>query len=697
MLAMVADPGDQDRLNLAAEKQRLLDALAPLEQLGLLKLRWVEGQTAQDLHQALLQREWHIFHFIGHGAFDTRRQEGVLALANEHGKTHLLSATDLARLLTQRPSLRLVVLNSCQGAAGSRRDLFSSTAATLASRRIPAVLAMQYEISDQAAIDFTRGFYNSLAAGLPVDSAVTQARTAIRVGAPRTLEWVTPVLYLRSATGALFEVPPPATTVRRPVSIQPSRPGAGSPQGGEFSPASGVAPALSAYPAFPGSQAGSVPFGSASAYAPGGPALPTQGMPSPTPYAPLPATSVGQVLPAPAPGYGGHSPSSLAPTYTAPQVSYYNTPAPPPGAARSAVPVFPPPHVQATQQSRGKSGSKMVLFMVLAVILVVGGGAAFVLAKGNPGAQTKTTTPRATLVPTNTAISSSQPQPYTASIPGPGCDNGGAAWGFIGAGVTGACLAQGFKLSRAANSGNIAMAEFRWPNHPFPSDYAVSVDISALTVQGCAGVHLRWSGRAAYGFFICRSGAWDIYRYDSQGTPSTLLSGTVQASDSYHLEAAVSGTTEELVIDNGEVHTTQDGTNTVTESLALDVDTGNNGPAGSAVFRNFIYTPGSTAHITNVQIGRGDNQGHITTATTTFTLADTIDIDYIATAQDSSAVGLLRLLHSDGSLAATIGPLTFQQGTHNYCYTFVMKETGRFTAQLQYNGVTEETLQFTVK
>jgi hypothetical protein len=68
----------------------------------------------------------------------------VLALVNTQGTTELLSATDLGRLLAPRPSLRLVVLNACQGALGNQRDLFSSTAATLASKGIPGVLAMQY-------------------------------------------------------------------------------------------------------------------------------------------------------------------------------------------------------------------------------------------------------------------------------------------------------------------------------------------------------------------------------------------------------------------------------------------------------------------------------------------------------------------------------------------------------------------------
>ena len=217
VLAMVASPSDLDPLDVAHEKQRLKDALGPLEQRGMLKLRWVEGQTAHDMQQTLLQRNWHIFHFIGHGAFDQRSEEGVLALNNDQGKAHLLGATDLGRILSQRQSLRLVVLNACQGAAGNKTDIFSSTAATLSRRGLPAVLAMQYEITDQAALEFTRGFYSSLAAGIPVDESLTQARTSISVGITRTLEWVTPVLYMRAPNGVLFEMPQLSTVIRPPA------------------------------------------------------------------------------------------------------------------------------------------------------------------------------------------------------------------------------------------------------------------------------------------------------------------------------------------------------------------------------------------------------------------------------------------------------------------------------------------------
>jgi tetratricopeptide (TPR) repeat protein len=97
-----------------------------------------------------------------------------------------------------------VFLNSCEGARGSEGDPFSGTAATLVRRGVPAVVAMQYQITDSAAIEFSRAFYESLADGLPVDAAVTEARVAVSMGS--MLEWGTPVLYLRSPDGRIFDI-----------------------------------------------------------------------------------------------------------------------------------------------------------------------------------------------------------------------------------------------------------------------------------------------------------------------------------------------------------------------------------------------------------------------------------------------------------------------------------------------------------
>ena len=116
-----------------------------------------------------------MLHFIGHGDFDPGRDEGVLALVREDGRADLVAAHRLVDLLRQaRPMPRLVVLNSCSGAAAGVSDLFSGTAAALVRGGVSAVAAMQYEISDPAAVAFARGFYAAIARGRGVDDADLQ-------------------------------------------------------------------------------------------------------------------------------------------------------------------------------------------------------------------------------------------------------------------------------------------------------------------------------------------------------------------------------------------------------------------------------------------------------------------------------------------------------------------------------------------
>ena len=100
---------------------------------------------------------------------------------------------------------RLVGLNSCQTAAGVDTDVFSSTAATLV-RTVPAVVAMQFAITDDAAAVFSRAFYQALVHNRGVDEAVRAGRIALTGWNPDTLEWVTPVLYLRSRDSRLFDL-----------------------------------------------------------------------------------------------------------------------------------------------------------------------------------------------------------------------------------------------------------------------------------------------------------------------------------------------------------------------------------------------------------------------------------------------------------------------------------------------------------
>jgi formylglycine-generating enzyme required for sulfatase activity len=215
ILGMVASPYDLPELDVALEKERITQALAAAQGRGAaIEITWLAGQTVRDLQRALRHAEnrpYHIFHFVGHGSFDAQRDEGVLWLADENNRARPVTATQLARLLGDHRPLRLAVLNACEGAQGSELDVFSSTAATLVRRGIPAVLAMQYEISDSAAVLLAEWFYESLAEGLPVDTAVAEARKAINLDNDRSLEWGTPVLFMRAKDGRIFHVQPTET------------------------------------------------------------------------------------------------------------------------------------------------------------------------------------------------------------------------------------------------------------------------------------------------------------------------------------------------------------------------------------------------------------------------------------------------------------------------------------------------------
>jgi len=205
ILGMIPAPDDMERLDVANEKLRIETALRTQIESGAVWLHWLEGQTWEAIEEESWAKEpWHIFHFIGHGRYDAEKDEGQVVLAHDDGKAHFLRASDLGSLLADFNSLRLVVLNACEGAKGGTNDILSSTGSILVRAGVPAVVAMQYEITDEAAIEFARKFYSSIAAERPVEAAVAQARTAIRMKRADTFEWATPVLYTHAAEGLLF-------------------------------------------------------------------------------------------------------------------------------------------------------------------------------------------------------------------------------------------------------------------------------------------------------------------------------------------------------------------------------------------------------------------------------------------------------------------------------------------------------------
>ena len=221
VLGMISSPAGLPALDVEAERARLEEALRPHIDAKRVELHWLDEVTWAGVHDKLLEQEWHVLHYIGHGGYDTETDEGVLAFVGRNGRADHVTASRLADLLDEaEPTPRLVVLNSCQSGASGTMDLFSGTAAALAHSGIHAVAAMQYSISDDAAVAFSRGFYKALAHGRGIDEAVRSGRIGILGLSRGTLEWITPVLYLRGEDTHLFDIAPMpegAVEPRRPA------------------------------------------------------------------------------------------------------------------------------------------------------------------------------------------------------------------------------------------------------------------------------------------------------------------------------------------------------------------------------------------------------------------------------------------------------------------------------------------------
>lgn len=225
LLGMAVSPVDLAPLDTKREKQVIEHATRFLRAKGLLEIVWLEDQTWRGLQEAMRRGHWHLFHFVGHSAYDVFRDQGVLLLADDTDKGSALYASELGELLADHESLRMVVLNSAEGARGGGRDLFSSTAATLVRYGVPAVLAMQFAISDRMAIELCQTFYGALSDGMPVDAAVAEARKSV-ARATQSAEWMSPVLYMRSPDGVLLSSQPQPTepvALPRPESNQEPR------------------------------------------------------------------------------------------------------------------------------------------------------------------------------------------------------------------------------------------------------------------------------------------------------------------------------------------------------------------------------------------------------------------------------------------------------------------------------------------
>ncbi len=210
VLAAIANPDDLEAayglpaLDVTQERATL-DAVASSAGADgyTLDVTYLEPPITLERLEAALRAGCTVLHFVGHGAYNARREQAVLYLQDDAG--HATPVTDdalVSMLARQDTRPQLVFLAACQSAVRSTADAFLGLGPKLVAVGVPAVVAMQDFISIESARKLNSVFYGRLAQHGQVDRALNEARsTLLTAGRP---DAAVPVLLTRLESGQLW-------------------------------------------------------------------------------------------------------------------------------------------------------------------------------------------------------------------------------------------------------------------------------------------------------------------------------------------------------------------------------------------------------------------------------------------------------------------------------------------------------------
>jgi hypothetical protein len=167
--------------------------------------------TVDSLRKYLQEHPINIIHFMGFSQFNRDTGESALTFERGDGTADSVSSKLLAEMFKSHRSLKLVFLNACDtGRVIGKSPLnpFRGVAEELMLCGIPAVVGMQFAISDRAAITFSSAFYRRMAAGDSIETATTEGRQALAImDSPTPNQWVTPVVFISTGETHATEQP----------------------------------------------------------------------------------------------------------------------------------------------------------------------------------------------------------------------------------------------------------------------------------------------------------------------------------------------------------------------------------------------------------------------------------------------------------------------------------------------------------
>ena len=172
LLAFANDHENAGRFlrNLDKEKENVIEQLKPAEKAGLCEVVLLENASINNIVDAFQSPEFRgrisVFHFAGHaGGY-------FLALESASGEVDLAHANGFAEFLGNQKGLSLVFLNGCS--TEKQTD-------ALLQAKVDAVISTSQSIDDNAAMNFSSSFYQSLASGDDIQICFKEAAAIVKI------------------------------------------------------------------------------------------------------------------------------------------------------------------------------------------------------------------------------------------------------------------------------------------------------------------------------------------------------------------------------------------------------------------------------------------------------------------------------------------------------------------------------------
>ena len=166
ILVVFASPRGSDGLRLGSEDRAIRECIDLSRHRESMTVRVLHAASITNVRRALLGSDYRIVHFSGHAT-------GLgLVMEDALGEPQPVPQDALAELLSAySPPIECVILNAC----------YTDIQGELVSLGVPYTIAISGAISDGAAIEYSRGFYDAIGAGRDFEFAFQEGHRAVRL------------------------------------------------------------------------------------------------------------------------------------------------------------------------------------------------------------------------------------------------------------------------------------------------------------------------------------------------------------------------------------------------------------------------------------------------------------------------------------------------------------------------------------